>query len=467
MKSKRNKLFIFAMAFVMFTSTWAGAFAAEPEQSEEPAGAEVVAVENGDAVVGESNMAAPTAEQKGNNIHVSWTAPQDITESISYEVLQYKGSEETGTSVYTGAETTCKVTPEEDADYTFTVTATIGETKGEESAKSGKVKFQKIAAPADVTGIEALSGCNMVSVRWTEVQDADGYVIKKYDSAAQYNQDRPSVVRVFKKDNSYFKKTGPQKKLTWENVYGVSAGSDYWYRVYAANNITSEEALTGDEILSVNPAAISKGPVRPMYISFKFKKSRTLKSRTGGKVKTKFYKNQEVLSTGYGGGCYYFNYGGRSYRVSRTSAKKAVAYYNGRGNWDYTPEEAELFVNRCGVGSSTNLYIWVSFYTQRLYVFDRGGSEYGTWRCITNWDCATGKAGTPSPTGVKAIGKFHKKSHHGIKWWSGFSGGNSIHGKKSGWKLGLPQSHGCIRNEVPNAKFVFDNCKKNTRVYNY
>ena len=478
MNKRRNKITIFIVAALMFTSTWAGVFAADPEQPADTApavtgqgvddqnvgGTDPAPADSGQdaedtAKGGEVSIAAPTATVEGKSITVTWEAVEGATYIVTEKI------NDTEKDVYTGDKNICTLSNKDAGEYMYKVTVTVDEDTYV-SEYSEPVPLILPEAPNAVTGIKGLSGCNSVLIRFDK-GDADGFIIYRYKNAGDFNRDcnrDKNINPVNGKD--YITYSGTE--VTWKNANGVSTTQNYWYRVYAVNKIDQAGGFEDNNVVKSEQAAVvqDKGCVRPMYITLKLKKKRTLKSLNGG-PKITLKKNTVITADGFGGGCYYFTYNGKRYRMARTSAKKQVAYYNGRGNWDYSAEEAELFVNQKHLTGKGQYLIWVSFYTQRMYIMKRSGSE---WKYYNSWDCATGKAATPSPTGNKAIGK-KKKSHHNIKWWSSFSNpksiANSIHGKKKGWKLGLPQSHGCIRNEVVNAKWVYDNCPKNTMVYNY
>ena len=128
--------------------------------------------------------------------------------------------------------------------------------------------------------------------------------------------------------------------------------------------------------------------------------------------------------------------------------------------------EAEFFINARGLGSGTGSFVWCNTYTQTIYRFS--GSA-GNWTCQNYFKCSTGKAATPSPTGVsgrKTIWKKIKK-RHGIKWWSPYSDINSFHSKKAKWKIGAPTSNGCIRNYEANAYDLYVNAPIGTAVLLY
>ena len=113
--------------------------------------------------------------------------------------------------------------------------------------------------------------------------------------------------------------------------------------------------------------------------------------------------------------------------------------------------------------SSRSTLIWVSTYCQHVYYF-RGSK--GNWRCVRDWECATGTVNGPSPSGMWGNKEIHKKikRRHGLKFWSCYSSMNAFHGKQSRWKVGKPASSGCIRNANENAQYIYNNAPKRTKV---
>lgn len=212
-------------------------------------------------------------------------------------------------------------------------------------------------------------------------------------------------------------------------------------------------------------ATVTDAAVRTIAYRVTIKKSGTLKSHGGPRMKMKVKKGQKIDCYGFGGGKYIFKneYGSIFYcNMTRTGKKKCI-YTKA---WNYTPQEAEFFVNAKGLYSKTGSLIWINTYTQHLYVF-KGAP--GSWKCINDFDCSTGKASSPSPTGVSGKKALWKriKSRHGIPYWSLYSDINAIHAKKKSWKIGVPSSNGCVRNYKQNAKFVWDNAPIGTRVLLY
>lgn len=204
--------------------------------------------------------------------------------------------------------------------------------------------------------------------------------------------------------------------------------------------------------------------VRSMMIKVTFKNGATLTSHYGGKVKHKFKKGQTVYATGFRGGRYIFPYKVKG--KTRTFFAKKIRMKNFKVHKIntkkvYTKKEAENYVNKSGVSSRTKHLIWVNTYTQREYVFK---GKKGKWKCIKGpWLVSTGKPSTPTSTGKFHIGR-RMSSQNGIPLWN-VTKYFSIHGKLGKWKLGYPRSGGCARNYTKNARWIYRNTKKYTRVF--
>lgn len=503
----KKKFLIYTVALMMFASSWVGVFAADevtggdsqaPQQGDqieqndqdlelEPLDNEAVdsesteptdesAVVEEDQATGEteasseeptSETAMPEVEKLGEaasgafnikvtefhstGMNVDWSGSNSLPASTNYiiSVAETNWSKNVGTakSFKLGGLTPGK-------KYTIGVATA-------DNQYADEITFTPLAKVKPGT----LSGYHQIKIQWTGV--ATGGATVKYKTT------------IGKKDLSSGIKYDKTAKKWYVVGKGAKVGTKYSYRVRTTE--TAKDAKGASyTVVSTDYTDVSDKCVSPMYITIKLKRNRTFTSLDKPKKKLRLKKNTKIKSNGYGGGCYYFSWGGRKYRVSRVSTKKAKASYiyekEKRGKmiesaWNYSPAEAEFFAEgyMAKNGKSGKKYaVWVSFYTQRLYILqNQGGNK---WKCIKNWNCATGKASTPSPTGNKSIGK-KKRKHHGIGWWSSFSSkksiANSLHGNTGKWILGNPQSHGCIRNMPNNAKWIYQNVSYGSKVINY
>ncbi len=256
---------------------------------------------------------------------------------------------------------------------------------------------------------------------------------------------------------------------------GIDLGNGRVRYVYG-NLAPGEARETGDVPFTVvaydpaNPtnvgasAVVIDAPVRTIAYKVQIKTSGKLKSHGGPKRTLKVKKGQYIYAYGFGGGKYIFRDNGSLFYCNMTRAGKKSCIYEKK--WNYSREEAQFYVNAKNLTSRTGVLIWINTYTQHLYRFE---GTAGNWVCVADFDCSTGKAASPSPTGVSGKKAVWKKirTRHGIPYWSPYSDINSIHAKRSGWKIGVPSSNGCVRNYKENAKDVYDNAPIGTRVLLY
>lgn len=363
----------------------------------------------------------------------------------------------------------------------------------------------RFTTPVTVGKISTLSGHKSVTIKWNKVEGCSGYIVMRASRAFGSTSAQGPAAPAVSSYSKYRTITGADNtslydgKNYYKSAYNYRKGTNvalsdrvqYYYIVYPY--FDSQEGLTEEQVAEENAnyqknvvacaSKASDSPVCPLYIRVTAKSTRNLTSHDGKRAKLVVRKDKSVLTQGYAAGSYYFyaksNKGTKNkFRLNRISCKNQVAYYVGKKSWNYSVAEAENFVNeylaKTGVSSSKKRLIWVSYYTQRLYILNKDAST-GLYKNMkiynkdSNWDCSTGKASTPSPTGNKKINYRRYAKQVGIPYWRCFSGGNGIHGKRPSYVLGKPQSHGCIRNENINAKWMYSmsNIPLGTRVLCY
>ncbi|MBQ9517950.1 MAG: L,D-transpeptidase family protein [Eubacterium sp.] len=132
--------------------------------------------------------------------------------------------------------------------------------------------------------------------------------------------------------------------------------------------------------------------------------------------------------------------------------------------------------------SDTNYLILVNKSTHRVGIFKRND---GDWKMIKYYLCTIGAPGTPTPSGTFRMGygrtSFHQRyfDSGAIRCWyaSNFYGEYHFHSvlyvPASGpyriayGQLGANLSHGCIRLKLENAKWIYDNIPRGTKVVIY
>ena len=116
------------------------------------------------------------------------------------------------------------------------------------------------------------------------------------------------------------------------------------------------------------------------------------------------------------------------------------------------------------LSSKTNYAIAYDLTNHWLCVFQ--GSR-GNWTMIKTWIISHGKASNPSPRGTFETRRRTPRSYGGSTIWyyTHFRGDNAFHSIKfkrdsmtavNDGRLGKEISYGCVRMELPNAKFIYD-----------
>lgn len=367
-----------------------------------------------------------------------------------------------------------------------------------------------------VSGVSTLSGHQRIKVSWPaftapkpryefvkgteepQVEDAYyevteklvGYVIVRNDG------------KVFDEDRLFYEDT--EDRLFYEDtavgdgIYmyngSLHGGQNFAYRVIAKTelkvekktDLTDEQKASATEVEVAGQAKMDQGTaignapqtgyancVRTSAVKLKLKTKKKLTSHDNKRVTRTFAKGTTLYTCGFGVGKHMFIYGDNMYYLNRISTKSTSSITTKTAyDWD----TAKYFVDSRGNSSKTGYLIWVSVYTQHLYIF-KGSAR--NWQPVACYSVSTGKSKTPTirtidpqgnPASGKMIGTYKTiskklKKRHGIPYWNCFSSYNAIHGKKSKWKINsVPQSGGCVRNTNDHAQWIYNNCPMGTTV---
>ena len=125
--------------------------------------------------------------------------------------------------------------------------------------------------------------------------------------------------------------------------------------------------------------------------------------------------------------------------------------------------------------SSTQWLILVNTSTNRVAIFK--GSK-NKWVRQKYWYCTSGKSSTPTVKGQFTVGSRGKSFGKGYTcwYWTQFYGDYLFHSvlyqqgsmsRIQDGRLGINASHGCIRLNINNAKWIYDNIPRGTKVVAY
>ena len=433
---KKSLCFVISLA-MMFTMCAVDVFATPEEPISEEASELAIAEWTGDEGI------VLTGNPGDTTIELSWTSDLKDGETPITEgdFAVYKDGEKVDYIIISLNDevfsTILDFDPSVDVKY---IVKTVDGTK-----ESNEYVYEApVVAPAPVTGLNgSIAGYMHVLLKWTPSEKANGYIIKRNGAViATLENPTASEYNACAQDFS---------------TSGVANSAYYNYKFEVV-----AFAKDGDTQLLSPAAAINKNPVRPMLITYKAKKKKSI--TRNGKAVYKLKKNQKFVSTAFQGGRVKPVIRGNRCSFPLIYCKSAKAQYTTA--WNYTQPEKEKFVNDRGLSSGTAYLVWVSQYTQQVTLFTKKNGKWAQYAC---WETSTGKPSTPSVVGDFKVHKKMKK-RHGIPYWTAFYSTMSIHTKpagKSAKKLGTPKSGGCVRVEKANAKWAYPNLKKGTRVVIY
>lgn len=148
--------------------------------------------------------------------------------------------------------------------------------------------------------------------------------------------------------------------------------------------------------------------------------------------------------------------------------------FKSNGEWIGRTIEAQFTQWAQNETSNTNWLILVDTKQCKTAVFY--GSK-GHWALQQLWDCAPGKASTPTVKGrftVGSKGYYFDSKNARCFYFTQFRGNYLFHSvlyyqrstpsSVMDGRVGIPLSHGCVRLKVENAKWIYDNIPKGTKV---
>lgn len=373
----------------------------------------------------------------------------------NYKVTCDDGAFEENPSV----ETTTFVNLEKGKEHTFVVNATLADGISAEATVKATIEYAKADA---VTGFVGTPGAKQVILSWNRVTGCSGYEIEKYKSGVWAYLAHQT-----------------QSKLSYTDT--VEEGATYQYRIRTylnaeagdGGNIHEAAGFSEWTQISVTVPSTAGAKVIPMQFNGVIKsKAPYFAKASGGKKLGYLKKGTKYKALDVSGSrflCQLAN--GKKVWVAKKRMKFTKQYYTRK---DYSKTVKESFVNSRNISSKTKYMVWTSFYTQRANVYM--GSNHN-WKLVKVFPVSTGDVQHNSAMGMKTLYKkckgWFKKSYY-VKPVYYFSGKNAFHSRLhrygGGYRdggVGSPKTNGCIRMNDDGINFLYNNCPKNTRVFNY
>ena len=191
-----------------------------------------------------------------------------------------------------------------------------------------------------------------------------------------------------------------------------------------------------------------------------------------------YYLNESgAMATGWlqlGGTWYYLNGSGA---IVTGRQKINGTWYDFAANGAWIDPSAAMNAKAQGIASSTSWLILVDTGNTRVNVYH--GSQ-GHWSLQHSWLCAPGAPGSPTVKGfftVQGKGYYFDSGAARCFYYTQFHGNYLFHStlyyqrptpsSPMDNRVGMQLSHGCVRLELGNAKWIYDNIPRGTKVYIY
>ena len=248
-------------------------------------------------------------------------------------------------------------------------------------------------------------------------------------------------------------------------VNGVSyvGAYDYTYRYSSKTSITSLTDGGTSRTIKYSKVSGATGYQIRYSTNSSFSNSKTI--TVSGASATKY-----TVSNLNSSKAYYFKVraiktsGGKTYYGPWATAEKSDISY-----------KSQMTSKAQGYSSSTKWLILVDTSKNKVAVFN--GSK-GNWTLKKYWDCTSGASSSPTVTGTFKVQAKGMSFGSGYTCWyyTQFYGNYLFHsvlynqGSKTSiqdGRLGINASHGCVRLSINNAKWIYDNIPRNTKVVIY
>lgn len=341
------------------------------------------------------------------------------------------------------------------------------------SAKNG-TEAADAAASASASSAATSNGANTVSEQAQSTNNRQNVNTGSSSNASKapaqpvydYLQSKTSPHLTYTKDGK------PCKTYGWAHVNG----SWYWFNnsAYASENCW--RYVNGSWYHFDAAGAMQTGWVYTGGAWYLLGNNGAM--RTGWqKVSGTWYyldKQSGAMHTGWlkDGGTWYYLYGSGAMATGWVRVGGAWYYLNASGAWD--PNVDPMYAKAQGYRSSTNWLILCDTTKNELCIY--WGSK-GNWRLQKYWSCSTGAWSTPTVRGEFTVGAkgYVFGSGFSCYYYTQFYGDYLFHSVTyyqntfniMDGRLGMNLSHGCVRLQIDNAKWIYDNIPSGTKVVTF
>lgn len=141
---------------------------------------------------------------------------------------------------------------------------------------------------------------------------------------------------------------------------------------------------------------------------------------------------------------------------------------------EVTSKEVEVYINNLGISSDTNFLIFTDIARQQLHILEGYNNN---WKIKRTFSCGTGLNVSPTTRGIFKTSEsgewfYSERLGSGSMYWTRFNGSYLIHSQAMNENreitdntIGERCSSGCIRLEVSNAKWIYENIPEGTSIF--
>ena len=309
------------------------------------------------------------------------------------------------------------------------------------------------------TGFQVIGGkkyymadARLPGARWAAVQTGVKCIKGKWYSFNGYGVMRTGWFKNYNNLLCYYTSYGYAGKEGWRKH------NDKWFYIKANGIARIGWAKIGDDYYYLDKTKGGRRLYGPSPVGSK----RYYFDSEGRRAVTRGWKTYK--------GNYYYSYSDGTIAVDTTVNGFKVDKY-GKASLDSMDWKAQDY------SSSTNYLILVNRSLHKVAVYRR--SE-GLWSPIKKWYCGDGKSSTPTIEGSFTVGikMLYFDSGSARCWYATQFCGNylfhSVLYYQNSWpssvmdgRVGVGVSHGCVRLQVDNAEWIYDNIPRGTKVIVY
>ena len=304
-----------------------------------------------------------------------------------------------------------------------------------------------LQAPDAPTSLEVVYTDAGNVLTWSKVKYANGYAVYSFDF-----------------DKGEYVKQATVTTNTWTDKGNGEAGKfRYYVKAFRREGGRTLYGTGISKLVYGNQDLLAAAEIHPILYSGVINQNTTLYKESSGSA------SAGTISAGTNVTVSYRVWHGRNriilsdgsvYWITNSHVRCTSDHYTSK---DYTKSAKETFINNTGYSSSSNYFVWVSTYTQRVNIFT--GSQ-GNWKLLLTTPCATGVVATFTPHG-SGILKSHERTHYAeysyYEWLTYFTSGNAFHtrikknsdGSFRSKTLGKPMSGGCVRVMDDIARMIY------------